>query len=239
MNEISNLAKMQQLLEGMERDLKTAKHILQQLMGEIPEAGRIDERDVIAEKAKSLTVSEGGKIIEGVFDGQNMVGPDGRMYPVPANYASKSKLVEGDVLKLTISSDGSFIYKQIGPVERKRIIGVLVQDERGDYRVVAEGKSYKVLLASLTYFKAEPGDQVTLIVPEEGDASWAAVENVMKQGDEDYDESIGPKYKPKEKAEEAEAEEGAPPKKEPQVDEENKEKEDRQVRIVSGDDDLF
>ena len=47
--------------------------------------------------------------MEGVFDGQNMMGPDGKKYPVPANYASKSKLVEGDVLKLTISDDGSFI----------------------------------------------------------------------------------------------------------------------------------
>jgi len=29
-----------------------------------------------------------GKVIEGVFDGQNMVGSDGKTYPVPANYAS-------------------------------------------------------------------------------------------------------------------------------------------------------
>ena len=38
------------------------------------------------------------KILEGVFDGQNMVGSDGRQYIVPPNYASKSKLVEGDIL---------------------------------------------------------------------------------------------------------------------------------------------
>jgi hypothetical protein len=86
------------------------------------------------------------------------------------------------VLKLTIAEDGSFIYKQIGPVERKKMIGVLSADERGDYRVIADGITYKVLLASLTYFKAAPGDQVTIVVPEGGDAVWAAVENVIKSG---------------------------------------------------------
>ncbi|MBU4432193.1 hypothetical protein KKD60_02860, partial [Patescibacteria group bacterium] len=39
-----------------------------------------------------------GKIVEGVFDGENMIGPDGKQYSIPANYASKSKLVEGDIL---------------------------------------------------------------------------------------------------------------------------------------------
>jgi hypothetical protein len=90
--------------------------------------------------------------------------------------------VEGDVLKLTISDDGSFIYKQIGPVERKKMLGILMLDDKGDFRVMAEGKPYKVLLASLTYFKSEPGDEVTIIVPEEHDSDWAAVENVIKKG---------------------------------------------------------
>ena len=123
------------------------------------------------------------KVIEGVFDGQNMIGPDKKQYPVPANYASKSKLIEGDVLKLTISDDGSFIYKQIGPVERQKKLGVLSQEDAGDYRVVADGKPYKVLLASLTYFKAEPGDEVTIVIPKDQETEWAAVENVIKKGD--------------------------------------------------------
>ena len=134
-----------------------------------------------SEKAQSLTVSEGGKVIEGVFDGQNMIGPDKKQYPVPANYASKSKLIEGDVLKLTIAEDGSFIYKQIGPQERKKMLGILMVDEKGDFRVMAEGKPYKVLLASLTYFKAETGDEVSVLY-QEGQAEWAAVENVIKKG---------------------------------------------------------
>lgn len=126
---------------------------------------------------------EGARVIEGTFDGQNMVGPDGKQYSVPANYASKSKLVEGDVLKLTITKDGSFIYKQIGPIDRQRLIGTLNRDEvTGEYRVVSGDTTYKVLLASITYFKGEPGDDVVVLLPATGEARWAAVENIIKQG---------------------------------------------------------
>jgi len=178
MDNISNLALIAQMIDSAEKNIQSAKQLLREAMG-----GKMDSSDLM-KKAQVLTVSEGGKIIEGVFDGQNMVGPDGKQYPVPANYASKSKLIEGDVLKLTIAEDGSFIYKQIGPIERRKVLGVLTQDERGEYKVIAEGKTYKVLLASLTYFKAENGDEVTIVVPKDAEATWGAVENVIKKGSE-------------------------------------------------------
>ncbi len=120
-----------------------------------------------------------GKVIEGVFDGQNMVGSDGKTYPVPANYASKSKLVQGDILKLTIADDGSFMYKQIGPIPRKQVVGLLKQ-ENGHYFVDINSKNYRVLLASVTYFKAKPGDQVSVNIPEDDThAEWAALEAAL------------------------------------------------------------
>jgi hypothetical protein len=119
-----------------------------------------------------------GKIVEGVFDGQNMVGSDAKTYPVPANYASKSKLVQGDILKLTIAEDGAFLYKQIGPIPRKQIVGMLTQKD-GHYVVTVGDKEYRVLLASVTYFKAKPGDQVSINVPEDGNAEWAALEAAL------------------------------------------------------------
>ncbi len=164
------------MLESAEKNIQAARQLLREIMGTRPAVF------AVAEKAKVLTPSGIGKIIEGVFDGQNMMGPDGKKYPVPANYASKSKLVEGDILKLTISEDGSFIYKQIGPVERQKKIGLVSQTELGEYRVVADGKAYKVLLASLTYFKAQPGDEVTIVLPKEQEAEWAALENLIKSG---------------------------------------------------------
>lgn len=134
---------------------------------------------------------EGVRVVEGAFDGQNMVGPDGKQYSVPANYASKSKLVEGDVLKLTISRDGSFIYKQIGPIQRQRLIGQLVRDETtGEFKVMVDGRGYKVLLASITYFKGEVGDEVVILVPQDGETRWAAVENIIKHGASDVDTSL-------------------------------------------------
>lgn len=178
MDKTGNLALIIQMIEAAEKNIQSAKQLLRETMGpQVPRPGSA----AFVEKAQGLSVAEGGKIIEGVFDGQNMIGPDNKQYPVPANYASKSKLVEGDVLKLTIAEDGSFIYKQIGPVERRKVLGVLMQDEKGDYKVIAEGKTFKVLLASLTYFKAEGGDEVTIVVPKDTDSQWAAVEHVIKK----------------------------------------------------------
>jgi hypothetical protein len=179
MDNLSNLAMVAQMIDAAEKNIQSAKQMLREMMG-----GPATKQNLTAlsEKAQTFSVSEGGKVIEGVFDGQNMIGPDKKQYPVPANYASKSKLVEGDVLKLTISDDGSFIYKQIGPIERKKMLGILLVDEKGDFKVLAEGKPYKVLLASLTYFKAEAGDEVTIVVPQASPSDWAAVENVIKKG---------------------------------------------------------
>jgi len=120
------------------------------------------------------------QIIEGVFDGMQMVGPDGKTYSIPPNYASKSKLVEGDFMKLTITPSGKFLYKQIGPIERKRIVGELVQGaDEEQWSVLAEGRPYHVLKASVTFHNARPGDEVVILVPKDGESSWGAVENVM------------------------------------------------------------
>lgn len=159
--------RLKALIQEAETSLAAAKELLMSLVGEDP---------VITAGVKEENL---GKIIEGVFDGQNMVGSDGKIYPVPANYASKSKLVQGDILKLTIADDGSFLYKQIGPIPRKQVVGVLELKE-GHYYVNVGDKQYRVLLASVTYFKAKPGDQVSVNIPEEEvDAEWAALEAAL------------------------------------------------------------
>jgi len=124
---------------------------------------------------------EGGRVIEGVFDGENMIGPDGKQYSVPANYASKSKLVEGDILKLTITANGTFVYKQIGPIERARLVGVLERVASGEYFADSDGKKWRLLTASVTYFKGEPNDEVVILIPKTGESKWAAVENIVRK----------------------------------------------------------
>ncbi len=120
------------------------------------------------------------QIIEGVFDGENMIGPDGKQYSVPANYASKSKLVEGDILKLTITNKGTFVYKQIGPIERIRQVGTLYKNDDSSFLVKSDGKQWRILPASVTYFKGQIGDEVVLLIPKTGESNWAAVENIIR-----------------------------------------------------------
>ena len=107
--------RLRSLIQEAETNLAAAKELLMSIIG--------DDGEVVVPSNSREEVS--GKIVEGIFDGQVMVDADGKNYPVPANYASKSKLVEGDKLKLTIADDGGFIYKQIKRVERKQIIGIL------------------------------------------------------------------------------------------------------------------
>jgi len=161
------IKRLRALIQEAETSLAAAKELLISVAGD-------DEK--IAPVAREDTL---GKVVEGVFDGQNMVGSDSKTYPVPANYASKSKLVQGDILKLTIADDGAFMYKQIGPVPRKQIVGTLTL-ENGHYFVDVNGKKLRVLLASVTYFKAKPGDQVSVNVPEDdANAEWAALEAAL------------------------------------------------------------
>ena len=144
----------------------------------------IDGEHVSIQKAAhpDATVLSGGeRIIEGVFTGDKMMGEDGKEYTVPPNYASKSKLVEGDVMKLTITNNGSFIYKQIQQVDRKRVTGELTQDESGNWSAVYNGKPYKILTASATFYKGNPGDDVVMLIPDDGESSWGAVENIISK----------------------------------------------------------
>jgi len=49
-------------------------------------------------------------------------------------------------------------------------------------RAEAEGHIYHVLVASITYFKGQDGDEIVLLVPEGAPTKWAAVENIIKAG---------------------------------------------------------
>ena len=95
------IKRLRALIQEAETNLAAANELLISLVGDDEKVAPVVQEDNL------------GKVIEGVFDGQNMVGSDGKMYPVPANYASKSKLVQGDILKLTIADDGAFLYSRV------------------------------------------------------------------------------------------------------------------------------
>ena len=94
MSTASKIALLKEMLDSAEANIRSAKQVLTELTSS---TGKNQYANVAA---KVGTVENAGekKIVEGVFDGQNMIGPDKKTYSVPANYASKSKLIPGDIL---------------------------------------------------------------------------------------------------------------------------------------------
>lgn len=172
------------LIKKVLSNIKEANQQLTDLLGSLisPEdEARIGMGQASDESFKTALASGDNKVIEGVFNGECMIGPDGKEYSVPANYASKSKLIEGDILKLTITPNGTFIYKQIGPIERERLVGRLKRHGENEFTVSVDEKSWRVLNASVTYFKGADGDETVILVPKNGESKWAAVENIISQ----------------------------------------------------------
>ena len=164
------IKRLRSLIQEAETNLAAAKELLVSVLG---------DGETITGPRYVIMSSPDGKVVEGVFDGQIMIDQEGKNYPVPANYASKSKLVEGDIMKLTITEDGRFLYKQIGPVERRSVIGTLTHHD-DKYYVEVSGREYEVLYASVTYFRLREGQQVSVVIPAQNDkATWAAVEAAL------------------------------------------------------------
>jgi hypothetical protein len=161
-----------------ELDLKKIKQLLDNAESQIREAKGLIFGPIVGKT--QFDSNEGEKeVTEGVFDGEKMLDINSKTHLVPANYASKSKLVVGDAMKLTILADGTFIYKQTGPVPRRKLVGVVKDCADGKFEVdTLEGK-YRVLPASISYFKATAGDKVSISIPESGVSEWAAIENVL------------------------------------------------------------
>lgn len=180
-----------QKLELAVRILKRAMETIQRVVDLLDTGDVLKGREALvkalsdkSQDEHTLDQLQADHIIEGVFDGEKMVGPDGQSYQVPVNYASKSRLVEGDILKLVIRQDGAFVYKQIGPIERKRMQARLAWDASSSSYVAIDKdneKVWKVLNASVSYFKGQEGDTVLLLVPKTAPSVWAAVENVIRK----------------------------------------------------------
>ncbi len=170
------IAAIRDFIEASEKSLKNAKKLLKEIL----EEENIDLSSDLEIDTKWLSKYESGddKIVEGVFTGEEMLGVDKNKYLVPVNYASKSKLVQGDRMKLTITPAGKMVYKQIKQIDRDTRVGLLTQD-KGKYQVVADGVSYDVLTAAVTHFRAQIGDSVTILVPAGKEATFGAIEAVI------------------------------------------------------------
>jgi len=159
-----------------EKSLKNAKKLLKDLS----EENWIELDTNISFDTKwlhSYKDSE-NKIVEWVFTGESMIDSEWNTYPIPANYSSKSKLVQWDKMKLTIDETGRMTYKQIAQIERETKVGLLVK-ENWKYSVVCDWEVYDVLTAAVTHFKWEIWDNISVILPAWKRASFAAIEAVI------------------------------------------------------------
>ena len=163
-NKSQQIAELEQIVKEAEARLNQARAMLAQVAG--------------ASQPYVSVAGQAEKVVLGEFTGEYMLDENKKQYPVPANYASKSKLIEGDQLKLTITADGAFIYKQIGPAPRRRAIGNITYQDNSYFAKVGD-ELYRLLTASVTYFRLSPGDEVTILTPLTKKSEWAAIENVV------------------------------------------------------------
>jgi hypothetical protein len=173
------------LIEIAETNLKNAKNLLQQMIDDGSIApSRMSE--AMGNSKISKEEEQATEVVEGYFDGEYMIGDNGRTYLVPQNYASKTQLVVGDRMKWILTPTRE-IFKLIQPAPREKVEGVFGID--GDsYIVNIEGiqNPVRILKASATFAMKtqdlKPGDIVSILIPRDTTPIWGAFLTVVKGG---------------------------------------------------------
>lgn len=133
-----------------------------------------DSGAVASQNNQSEIVEE----VEGVFDGQHMIGSDTSKYEVPYKFTDEKNLVEGDLLKLNVKGGGDYKYETVEVVDRKRLVGQVVTSEQKWY-VQVESDKYRIRGDFIENKNIDEGDKVVILVPKHGKSNWAAIENVF------------------------------------------------------------
>ena len=178
MTQNESLVSLLHMLNKLENDVAKAKAAVQKMFGDEGNAYNA----IPTSSSVSMADEEGMHVVEGKFDGTFMQWDDGKMYPVPMNYASKTKLIPGDMLKLRIMEDGKLIYKVTGPAPRKFLKAKLTKTEEGKFiALTEENKTYALNQAAVTFFKWTIGNEITIIVNGGEDTNVAAIEAVISK----------------------------------------------------------
>lgn len=175
----NGLSILEELLSKIETDIKRARLMIQNM--EWWESIVMKEVTIKDVNAQLKTHDDADvKTVEGVYDGYFMVGSDKKKYPVPMNYASKTKLIPGDVLKLRVMDDGKLIYKLIGQANKKYVKATLSKSDDNKFTAITdEWEVYFLNQAAVTYFKGKTGDEMSIIVNADGVGNFAAIEALM------------------------------------------------------------
>ena len=168
------------LLANVENDIRRVRVLLKRIQdGTYKED--IDENELKELSSKLLNYNSPTEwqIVEWVYDGLYMIGSDDKKYPVPLNYSSKSKLISGDVLKLTILPNGKLMYKLIAPAERTYIKATLSKTWNEYVAIWDNGKTYRLNPAAVTYFDLWIWDEMSIIINADGKWDFAAIESKL------------------------------------------------------------
>lgn len=172
------------LIEIAENNLKTVKSLLAELNTD--KGLKITTSEYKTPTLRSTEEISALEVVEGHFDGENMIGDNGKTYPVPQNYASKTQLVVGDRMKWILTTERES-FKLIQPAQRERVTGTFAIE--GEHFVALVDKypvSIKILKASATYAMKQlglkPGDEVAIYIPKDTTPTWGAFINVVKSG---------------------------------------------------------
>ena len=188
---IKKIQTVHSLIEIAENNLKTVKALLNQIL---EESGNRTSSPSIQLNTPRLSREEdlAREVVEGYFDGENMIGDNGRTYIVPQNYASKTQLVVGDRMKWILTTNRE-VFKLIQPVERQKVEGQFLIDN-DTYYVAVEGIDHpiKILKASATFAmktqSLKPGDIVSILIPKDTKSHWGAFISIV-QGSNEYQEA--------------------------------------------------
>ncbi len=176
------------LIEVAETNLKNAKTIIKQTFEEKGHKFDFDQLNKTP-GLKSNDENDALEVVEGYFDGENMVGDNTQTYPVPQNYASKTQLIIGDRMKWILTTNRE-IFKLIQPAPRKRVTGTFAI-EGDNYVVLVDDfpNPVKILKASATYaiknLDLKTGDQVAVYIPQNTTPVWGAFISVVKGSEEE------------------------------------------------------
>ena len=195
------ISKILNLIEIAENNLKTAQLLIKQMYGNGATFG--ESYTPSSNFSPSIATPADPEanfleVVEGNFDGENMIGDDGKIYAIPANYASKTKLVVGDRMKRILTDTYREVYKVIQKAPAKRAVGMFTMDESGEFVVLVDSipNPVRVLKASITFAMKQQnlrsGDTVAILIPANGASTWGAFDSIVKQqGIDSYDHESG------------------------------------------------
>jgi hypothetical protein len=181
---MSNPKKISQILNLIEiasNNIQTARTLLSSLA---TESGIKVTGEIRTPGTSSTDEDSALEVVEGFFDGENMIGDNGQIYTVPPNYASKTQLVIGDRMKWILTKDRE-VYKLILAAPRERVTGTFaIEGEHYVVLVDAYPTPIKILKASATYaiknLGLTQGDEVAITIPKDTTPTWGAFNTVLK-----------------------------------------------------------